>query len=96
MNAPKPEEAHVIFVVSYLLLLGAWIGLTRKYRTPENRDKRAVIVGTASVLFVLVTGFISDVFLGVLIGVPTALIGGSAAAAVVNWFSKRRGHSKEG
>lgn len=101
----------MIFIVSlclsYLLLVFGLITLIWKYRRSENRsfvvavfsDKvavRAVFVGTAFVLFVLVTSFTSDIFHGALIGVPTALIGGFAVAAFANWFSERRGNSKEG
>jgi hypothetical protein len=81
------------------------IYLIRSYRRPENRniivavfkDKWAVSAGAAWMLFVLVMGFISGGFHGRNIrNVIPALIGGFAVAAVVNWFSKRRGNSKEG
>ena len=77
--------------------------LNWKYQTPYNRNivvggikgRRAVFAGAACVLFVLITVSISDLFLGVLIGLPTALIGGFALAAIVNWFSEWRGNSNE-
>ena len=95
----------MIFLVSDLVLIGAWIVLTRKYWRPENRtfivavfnDKRAISAGAAWVFFVLVTGFISGGFHGRNIrNVIPALISGFAVAAVVNWFSERRSNLKEG
>lgn len=91
----------MIFVVVSLLLIAGWTGLIRKYQRPDNRnvivgvfrDKRAIIVGAAWVLFVLVMGFASDRFHGLLINMPAALIGGFAVAAILNWFNARRGAS---
>ncbi len=54
------------------------------------KDRRALVAGVAWMLFVLGTRFASDGFHGVLLGVPVALIGGFAVAAVVNWFTRRR------
>lgn len=95
----------MIYIVSDLVLIAAWIILIRKYRRAENRniivavfkDKWAIVAGIAWVLFVLVMGFISGGFHARTIrNVIPALIGGFAVAAIVNWFSKRRGNSKEG
>jgi hypothetical protein len=87
-----------------LLILGvtfvaALIVVIRRYqREPLQRaifrsvfkDRKALTAGAAWVFLVLVTGFASDRFHGVLTRAPAGLIGGFAVAAVVNWFSRRR------
>ncbi len=86
----------VILGVTFAVVL---IILFKKYqRDPRARailysvskDRKALVAGVAWMLFVLVTRFASDGFHGGLIGVPAALIGGCAAAALVNWFTRRR------
>lgn len=85
--------------VNYFLLGSILFILIMYRRDPRLRtailgvlnDQKAMTFGVLWVVFTLATKFIEHGFRDVLNVVIQALISGSAVAAILNWFYKRKG-----